>query len=148
MGTIEKVAVFFSTSAIRKNMLQIQAVSAEGSKVSDGDNVEKQTRSIPQMSDTRWGSRGKTVGAFVENLGAVHSALQEIKSGTSQSSEKASRLRHSIKSFDHNCHLSDDKQSPWILTAIDKATLVSQNLLNECLPRGKRGDSVHRQPTK
>lgn len=52
------------------------------------------------MSDTRWGSRVKTVNAFVENLGAVHSALSEMESGTSQSAEKASRLRHSIESFD------------------------------------------------
>lgn len=51
------------------------------------------------MSDTHWGSRGKTVGAFLDHFNAAHSALIEIESQTSNSN-KVSNLQHSIESFD------------------------------------------------
>ncbi|CAK6965391.1 kDa repressor of the inhibitor of the protein kinase [Scomber scombrus] len=88
MGIIEKIAVFFSASAPTKNMLQ--EPGCEGTR-----------GGIPLMSDTRWGSRIQTVGAFLSKLGPIHSALQDIESeGTRHNSEKATTLRNSIESFD------------------------------------------------
>ena len=55
---------------------------------------------IPLMSETCWGSRGKTVWAFIEHFKAAHSALTHIESGTSSDASKASNLKHSIESFD------------------------------------------------
>lgn len=52
------------------------------------------------MSDTRWGSRIKTVSAFISKLEPTHSALQEIESDCTHNSEKANRLRNSVESFD------------------------------------------------
>ncbi|CAK6981488.1 kDa repressor of the inhibitor of the protein kinase [Scomber scombrus] len=57
MGIIEKIAVFFSASAPKKNMLQEQVLQEQGGEGTRGG--------IPLMSDTRWGSRIKTVGAFL-----------------------------------------------------------------------------------
>lgn len=92
MTTIEKIAVFFSASATKKNMLQDHVLQEQGEGARGG---------IPLMSDTRWGSRIKTVGAFLSKLHPIYSALQKIESdGTRLNSEKASRLRNSIESFD------------------------------------------------
>lgn len=90
MTLIEKVAVFFSAGT-RKHKLQ-DILQEQGSD--DGP------RGIPLMSDTRWGSRIKTVSAFISKLEPTHSALQEIESDCTHNSEKASRLRNSIESFD------------------------------------------------
>lgn len=73
MATIENVAVFFSASAVRKNMLQEQPQGSKDTQASD----KRKTRGIPLMSDTRCGSRGKTVGAFLDHFNAAHSALIE-----------------------------------------------------------------------
>lgn len=80
MTLIEKVAVFFSAGT-RKHKLQ--DILQE-----QGDNGP---RGIPMMSDTRWGSRIKTVSAFISKLEPTHSALQEIESDCTHNSEKASR---------------------------------------------------------
>lgn len=58
MTLIEKVAVFFSAGT-RKHKLQ-DILQEQGSD--DGP------RGIPLMSDTRWGSRIKTVSAFISKL--------------------------------------------------------------------------------
>lgn len=60
MPTIENVAVFFSASAVRKDMLKEQPQGSQEKKSSD----QKKIGGIPLMSVTRWGSRGKTVGTF------------------------------------------------------------------------------------
>ncbi len=92
MTTIEKIAVFFSASATKINMLQDLVMQDQGEGTRGG---------IPLMSDTRWGSRIKTVGAFLSKLHPNYTALQQIESeGTRLNSEKASRLRNSIESFD------------------------------------------------
>lgn len=64
--TIEKIAVFFSASAMKKNMLQDLVMQDQGEGTRGG---------IPLMSDTRWGSRIKTVGAFLSKLHPIYTAL-------------------------------------------------------------------------
>ena len=96
MATIENIAVFFSASAVRKHMLQQEP---KGSKETHS-SVKRKTGSIPLMSDTCWGSRGKTVGAFLDHFKSAHSALTDMESGTSSNSNKANNLRHSMESFD------------------------------------------------
>ncbi|KAK1889542.1 52 kDa repressor of the inhibitor of the protein kinase [Dissostichus eleginoides] len=63
-------------------------------------SVKRKTAGIPLMSDTRWGSRGKTVGAFLDHFKSAHSALTDLESRTSSNSNKANNLRHSMESFD------------------------------------------------
>ncbi|KAF3844226.1 hypothetical protein F7725_013567 [Dissostichus mawsoni] len=63
-------------------------------------SVERKTGGIPLMSDTRWGSRGKTVGAFLDHFKSAHSALTDLESRTSSNSNMANNLRHSMESFD------------------------------------------------
>lgn len=89
MAFIEKVAVFFSAGT-RKHKLQ-DVFQEEG-----GDGP----RGIPLMSDTRWGSRIKSVNAFIAKLGPTHRALQEIESDCTPNSEKASSLLKTMESFD------------------------------------------------
>lgn len=95
-ATIEKIAVFFSASAVRKDILQEDPQENEETQASK----KRKIGGIPLMSDTRWGSRGKTVGAFIEHFKAAHSALTDMESGTSSNASKASNLKHSIESFD------------------------------------------------
>ncbi|KAL3060810.1 hypothetical protein OYC64_015201 [Pagothenia borchgrevinki] len=97
MATIENIAVFFSASAVRKHMLQEEP---KGSKETQKESVKRKTGGIPLMSDTRWGSRGKTVGAFLDHFKSAHSALTYLESRTSSNSNKANNLRHSMESFD------------------------------------------------
>ncbi|KAI4819444.1 hypothetical protein KUCAC02_004690 [Chaenocephalus aceratus] len=63
-------------------------------------SVKRKTGGIPLMSDTRWGSRGKTVGAFLDHFKSAHSALTDLESRTSSNANKANNLRHSMESFD------------------------------------------------
>lgn len=91
MAFIERVAVFFSAGT-RKHKLQ-DVLQEEG-----GDGPSR----IPLMSDTRWGSRIKTVNAFLSQLGPTHRALQEMESDCTHNLEleKASRLLKTMESFD------------------------------------------------
>ena len=66
-------------SAVRKNVLQEQSQGSKETKASD----KRKPGGIPLVGHTRWGSRGKTVGAFLDHFNAAHSGLIEIQLGTS-----------------------------------------------------------------
>ncbi|KAF3854361.1 hypothetical protein F7725_022416 [Dissostichus mawsoni] len=134
MATIENIAVFFSASAVRKHMLQEEPKRS----METHSSVKRKTGGIPLMSDSRWGSRGKTVGAFLDHFKSAHSALTDLESRTSSNSNKANNLRHSMESFDTivTAPLTKELQSPNIdlMTAYKEArevALVISTLRNE-----------------
>ncbi|KAJ8333395.1 hypothetical protein SKAU_G00414030 [Synaphobranchus kaupii] len=92
MTIIEKIAVFFSATAARKAALQEQCTAAEHSRT--------RAAGIPLMSDTRWGTRGTTLCAFVEKFSAVHSVLRAMETEPTSISGKAFNLRQSMESFE------------------------------------------------
>lgn len=65
----------------------------------DGQSKTR-TAEIPLMSDTRWGTRGRTLNAFVEKFSVVLSAFTSMETEHTSIFGKAFKLRQSMESFD------------------------------------------------
>ncbi|KAL0163567.1 hypothetical protein M9458_039320, partial [Cirrhinus mrigala] len=67
-----------------KNTLGEEPQGSTETQASD----KRQRRGITLMSDTRWGSKGKTAGAFLDPFNAARSEITERESGTSSDSNE------------------------------------------------------------